>query len=246
MRIVTSSFAALAIATATASAAPILEYKFENMASTGSNSTAIRFTTNNSITPILGTLSSGVTGDLTGSPTFGNDRAYDNSAVTSTTAISGRAETTNLAANGPQDVDDIDGLRSFTVSMWFKAQQSGGRLANDDSFELLSNGGINGAAANPTQFADLNKWYFYAITYDGDLASNNVKIYRGFRNATEAGGAAEVTNVFTTNISGGGTRPTGTFALLIGNRHAGGSDRPFDGWIDNFRIWEAKRTAAAF
>lgn len=89
------------------------------------------------------------------------------------------------------------------------------------------------------KYADKQAWVFFGVTYDGTVATNNVKFYKGYRNSTESAAG-------TTHRANPGVLLMGTFslnrgvvntesvALVIGNRTGG--DRPFDGFIDEIQI----------
>ncbi len=251
MRLITSSFAALALAAATASAAPIVEFKFETNASTGTNTVGIRYVkpANDVSDPKQSAAGLGLTGDLVGSAGFGIDRAFQMTGKTATASDDlgeGRVETANAAGNGPADVQELDNLTSFTVSLWHKAEELvGGRFATDNAFEIIAgstgkSGGKFTAASDLSTagYTDKDKWYFYAATFDGA----SIKYYKGYRNNTEAAvgtnapsGLANVflvgSQTFTSSLSPGGNADN---PLVIGNRQD--NLRGIDGYIDNFRI----------
>ncbi len=93
------------------------------------------------------------------------------------------------------DVDDIDGLTTFTLSGWINTDsisQSGSRLVdnfdNTNGFRLV--GQPSGAlrlvvdqlnTTTPANFIEAGQWIFFAITYDGASTTNNVLIYKGKR-----------------------------------------------------------------
>mgnify|MGYP005845027811 CR=1 FL=1 len=232
-----------------AAAAPILEYRFDgtgtSAASTGTNTTPLLFLNAAGVAADLhGAPGSGVTGGL-GLATSATDRAFDNSAATAM----GNIGTGGLATHAA-DLDAIDGFTSFTLSGWFRtagtAPYNGfARLFVNrnatNGFHLLA-GDVGGEmrpavdaneAADVAGWADTQTWVFFAMTYNGTLTSNNVNLYKGYRNSAEAGGSPNVSLVSTITINSG---PVGndTAVLQVGNRTA--RDRPFDGFLDNFRI----------
>ncbi|HEV7298442.1 MAG TPA: PEP-CTERM sorting domain-containing protein [Tepidisphaeraceae bacterium] len=225
-----SAAAVVVIATGSvATAAPILEYKFETLASTGGD-----------VTPVVlfgatqSAAGTGVTGGL-GLPESSIDRAYSST---------GGSQRASHAA----DNDNIDGLVSFTISGWYKTGGLTGRIMhNPNEQEIIpgtstltlsvnsSNAGVSAAS-----YPQNNQWAFFAITYDGTATLNNVKYYLGFRTdaeATAAGASSAAVSLLTTATRNSGTTNNGTGALIIGNRNnAGAFDRAFVGLLDNFRI----------
>ena len=81
-------------------------------------------------------------------------------------------------------------------------------------------------------------WQFLALSYDGDLTTNNPNFYRG----TEAANVVLLT-------TDSGTDPTGTydtdgaFNLMIGNRETT-QDRAFDGRMAWAQVWHKTLTLA--
>ena len=154
------------------------------------------------------------------------------------------------------DSGALDSLTSFTVQGWYKVApdvpvtHSGGRIFVNNYFSLMSNRRLNntdietrftftlntstleGTQTINTDYSTLlgeDDWVFFAITYDSTLSTNNLSFYAGttddavvlFHQETLDGGA-------TGTVSGPGS-------LLLGNNSA--YSRPFDGWMDNFRIF---------
>src|SRR3990172_8404373 len=175
----------------------ILEYKFNETGttapSTGSDATAVTLRDSaGAATDLHSADGLGVSG-LTG------DRAFDNTASTSMGGSGGRADQADLAA--------IDTLTSFTLQGWFKTDGStaigggigiskavlihntSGIAVNAVGFELFGQQGdlklaVDGSNASTSEYGDTQSWVFFAVTYDGTLASNNVKFYKGSRTST--------------------------------------------------------------
>jgi hypothetical protein len=239
-----------------ASPIPLVEYLFNETGvlapSTGADSSAAAtlglFNSANVPTDLHGAAGSGVGGDLAGHALFGLDRAFDNSAATAM----GNAGTGGLAVT-PADLQTVDALPAFTLSGWFKTAGAAGisgfaRLVVDE----LSNQGLHllgGDLAGELRpkvdatelstpdvqgFGDTQTWVFFAFTYDGSLASNNARFYKGYRQASESGLSPFAVTLMETRSINSGPVADNTTPLQIGNRI--GFDRPFDGYLDNLRI----------
>ena len=93
-------------------------------------------------------------------------------------------------------------------------------------------------------YAAKQTWVFFAVSYDGNATTDNVKFYRGFRNDAEAGGGAGSADVVLVNTASLNRGPVDdeTVLLNVGNRPGG--DRPFDGRLDEIRIDAAVLDAA--
>jgi hypothetical protein len=235
----TSCAAPAAILTASvASAAPILEYQFETLASTGTDTTPVTLLSG-AAQSAAGT---GVTGGL-GLPMSPTDRAFSGTTGSSRAAQSA-------------DNDSIDGLVSFTLSGWYKTSALGGRfLHNPSDFELIPGAGsltLSVDSANASAggaFPQNNEWSFFAITYDGTQTAGNVKYYAGYRTDAEAqaaGAASAGVQLVATASRNAGPTNDNTGALLIGNRNnAGAFDRAYVGLLDNLRIDGSKAAGDA-
>lgn len=243
---------------------PILEYKFNDAragtssASTGANATPLRFfNASNSPANLFSAPGLGVAGDLVGHAHFGTDRAFDNTA---SSGMGQPAPAGGGVARHASDLDDIDELRSWTVSGWFKAstQFSGYAVLfsnyddNNNGFRLSSafTDGNNvlyyvdspSVPGSGVGYDDVNKWVFFAVTYDGTEVSNNLRFYRGYRNNAEAtGGSAAVALTRTFNVNAGAMN-AGNAVLQFGNRDD--MKRPFDGLLDNLRLFGGKASSA--
>jgi hypothetical protein len=190
------------------------------------------------------------------------DRAFDNSGASDHGSVASAA--TNGFRADQSDNGAVDALAQFTISGWFRTETTstlagktprlvinhdGESGANGDGFNLqffsdfdgdlkleiddTTGGGVNSTG---TAYAAKQKWVFFAVSYDGNTSTNNVKFYRGFSNDTEAGGGAGSANVVlvTTTSLNRGPVDAESVGLVVGNR--AGGDRPFDGRLDEIRI----------
>jgi MYXO-CTERM domain-containing protein len=227
--------------------APILEYRFNDTpgttaASSGSSATGVGF---------LNSAGSSVNLYVADQGVFGlGDGAFNNSASTAM----GNAGTGGRATTGGA-VSAIDGLTSFTLQGWFKTAGSTGigrdaQLINFGSWNLRAQGDsvtgnldlqVTGTSILDAQstgafntngtYNQTQAWVFFAVTYDGSLSSSNVNFYQGSQ-------AGAVTLVSTRTLNAG--PPVSTSASFgIGNV-ANDSTRPFDGFLDNIRVYGSK------
>lgn len=151
---------------------------------------------------------------------------------------------TGGAVNSGTAIAAINGLQSFTIMGWFNTGDaemiaSGARLLSFASATggidlwATTNGRlnltVNGTAATSSElYGGANSWVFFAVTYDGTASSNNVSFYVG--DTTEG----SLSEGYLRSLNKG-TVQTTTNSLMIGNR--AGYDRPFNGYIDNIRIF---------
>lgn len=216
--------------------AQILEYRFNTagavQSSIGSSTQSIT-TKNPSVdTDYISAAGTGVSG-------LAGDSALDFSSAT-------------WQASGPTGVggtlSSLSSLTSFTIAGWAKNANTGtgiGRLFSDvntgagiDLYFTGVNGGekslalsVNGAAAIKSStsqysgFASPN-WTFFAVTYNG--ATGAAQFYSG----ATTGSLTLSTATFGTNPGNIGTF---TAPFYVGNNS--GATRPFDGWMDNFRVY---------
>ena len=221
--------------------APILEFKFDEIGSTapstGVETNAARFLVG---TASLRDLHSADRQGVSGLP---NDRAFDNS-------ISGGMGNTGSGGRAAisADVDAADDLLSLTLQGWFRAQGAGindlARLitkqAGNTGFLLVGTGGnldleINnvGSTSTGARYADAGVWIFFAVTYDGTAAANNVRFYKGTRTNSVA--------LLETRTLNQGRVLANSQSITIGNANSDGSlMRPFDGWMDDVRVYGDK------
>lgn len=218
--------------------AQILKYDFNQTGttapSTGTTTTSLTlYNTAGTAADLHGAAGSGVSG-------VASDRAFDNSASTGmgSTGTGGRGQSASSIAA-------INTLQSFTLTGWFKTSDttsigSNAYLINNqnasDGFRLYSSGtgflalNVNGAgitSSGASTYAATQSWVFFAVTYDGTIASNNVKFYVG---NTSAAASLNVTRTLNQ-----GTATNNTTAFSIANTT--GNSRPFDGLMDDIFIY---------
>jgi len=217
--------------------AQILEYRFNTSGSTqasvGSSSQSITTKDGANVnTDYISASTTGVSG-------LAGDSALDFSSATWQTA--------SPAGQGAA-LSDLNGLSSFTIAGWAKdadiSTNGIGRIFYDSSsgagIDLfytttgsqkqlsLSVNGVAGVASTTTQYSGFasSNWTFFAVTYDG--SSGAVQFYSG----ATTGNLTLSTATFGTNPGNVGTIAS---SFYVGNVNAG--NRPFDGWLDNFRIY---------
>lgn len=199
--------------------------------------------------------SAGVATNLHSAPGagVGGGYAFDN---TSSTAM-GSAGTGGklMAAN----TGVFSGLTQFTVTGWYNAAaatgSSGARLfstndgkaalffANPTGLTLEVRGAgqasnLSVASTNGT-FSAVNQWVFFAVTYNGSLTSSNVRFYSGSDLIT---GSAVTAGSGTANA---GTLDVTSTTFNLAGRGATNYDRPFDGLMDDFRVYSGVLDVAA-
>jgi hypothetical protein len=162
---------------------------------------------------------------------------------------------TNPGAYGQHAVDEdaIDGLTAFTLSGWINTDsvsQAGSRIVdnfdNTNGFRFV--GQPSGAVrlvvdqpspnniTTPSNFLEAGQWIFFAITYDGASTSNNVRIYKGKREAS-------VSTPFHTGTINAGPVNNDNAKFTVGkDRSLGGN--AFIGRYDNIRLHRGVLTAA--
>ena len=177
------------------------------------------------------------------------DRAFDNMSA----EMGGGGNVACTAGN----VDEINGLVSFTFCGWYKTKDdasfinSMARLATKYSqpagWQILGhkdNSGlmfyVNGGNRTVTfssssLLAQTKTWVFLAITYDGTKSKDNYKIYAGDRNN-------EVKLLSTQTLDSKAVAEN-TAALTIGNEL--NRTRAFAGYIDNIRLYGTKTAGDA-
>ncbi len=166
---------------------PILEYRFNETGtsapSTGSDTTPVIFPSD---------LHTADAGGVSGLP---KDRAYDN------TSAAGHGPY-NAGDIGEHSADDesIDGLTSFTLVGWLNPVtvigNNGTIIFNQDTVSEPDKGftlsasvsgdlelevdptGGTGVATSDADYTDTD-WFFFAVSFDGSLSSNNVLFYKG-------------------------------------------------------------------
>ncbi len=166
------------------------------------------------------------------------DRAFNNS------------DSTRMGTGGDGGVADspsvgsIGGLKSVTFQGWLKCELEqlthAPRIIEtgiDLGLNGLADGRLvfyaNGVSATGSGFGEVGEWFFFAVTFDGTTNANNVLFYKG----------STTSNV--TRVSSSPGNPSSVASatphLKIGNSDTGGlNKRPFDGWIDNIRIFGSR------
>lgn len=173
------------------------------------------------------TWGSGVSGTL-------GDFSYDNSTIINRTDGGGGFTAAPITA--------LDELTSFSITSWIKQDTLAGNLARvvdwregspDGGVALWNNSGnrlelkIRNTAEvlSSNDLLENGNWVFVAVTYDAGTGVAN--FYKG--NTTTA------TALFSSGTTTAPTTGTTTSPLIVGNRQ--GSQRAFDGALDNMRIY---------
>lgn len=171
------------------------------------------------------------------------DRAFDNtgSSAMGSMGTGGKAiQTTSL--------ETLAGLKSFTLQGWYKTQSglltAAARLfdkqggSSSGGFTLSSGGpgqlslyvnSLSVGITSTNSYSESGTWVFYAVTYDSTAVSGNVKFYKGGINT----GVTQVGDALTYNQ---GAVLTNSSGLALGNL-PNGNARPFDGYLDNMRVY---------
>ena len=240
---------------------PILEYRFNETGATakssGTNSTAVILRNASGVpTDLHSGNGQGVSGRT-------GDRSFNNSAA----SHMGRGDNSQNAGGiaNQKDLAAIDKLASLTLQGWFKTvpgKKIGGfarlfdnhndRITPQGGFELYGGVNDNGSTApgklsllldgvqvssGTAAYQEQSTWVFFAVSYDGTHPTNNVKFYKGTRTSPVV-----LVDTLTLNKASVNEAPTG---LGLGNRDRRPSiptevrDRPFDGFLDNLRIFGA-------
>jgi hypothetical protein len=213
----------------------VLEYQFNETGAVAANTGTVTVTeTLQNSAGAATDLHSADAGGVSGLP---GDTAFDNTASTGM----GNAGTGGRGTHA--DWNALDGLKSFTLSGWFKASSPIGNAARlfdkavgATGFTLFGDGGglrlvVNGANAGTvgtSSYKAVNSWVFFAVTYDGTLAANNLKYYVGTKTSAVALLATQTLNK--------GPALGNTLAFSIGNISSS-FNRPFDGLLDNMRLF---------
>lgn len=215
----------------------IYEFKFNDSgvttASTGSNNVILNMLNSSGTATDLHSFAGlGVSGQA-------GDLALNNSA------------STGMGASGSGGVaisssNSMSGISSFTLTGWFYSDgttiRNAARLVDDSSRFNLSAGGsgvlslnVNStslAVSSDAAYLGVNQWVFFAVTYDGSVSTNNVSFYTGdLTHAVSQVGASQTYNQ--------GAFPTNTTNIAIGNLNGGTYIRPFDGYLDDIRLYGA-------
>lgn len=245
----------------------LYEFNFNNPAQgTSSSSTAPTASTANFTnyvsegsgdrvpTNLHGANQSGVSG-------LAGDYAFDNSGSTRMGG-SGALNGANAGYGGMAQVTNgsnlLNNATSFTVQGWYNgatAPTNYARLIEIGTLGIWfqTDGGVTtlqmSARINTTgstaqiigttssSMLQANTWTFFAFTYDG--VSGAANLYGGTDSSSVA---LLATATFTTGVLATGTNQ----ALTIGNSTGNSNQRPFDGLLDDFRVWgEAEGSGGA-
>ncbi len=226
----------------------LLEYKFNDSGTTTANAGTLSTQNANLVasdfttaTDLHGAAGSGVSGQA-------GDKALNlTSATGQGSGFTGPAAVTATGGLGT--------LKSFTLTGWYNAATTGGnaRLFDDGSvmtgkgitlwmsgtnqLNLTINGVQTSFAVNST-LALTNTWVFYAVTYDSSLASNNISLYVGTTSTNSA-----LASTATTTSLPGDVLNNPTVSLVLGNQTVS-NQRPFDGLMDNVRLYGSATDAS--
>jgi fibronectin-binding autotransporter adhesin len=233
---------------ATAAPVLVLEYRFNETGTTATSSGA-------DATPLALKSATGAATDLHSADQLGvsglaGDRSLDN------TAALGMGAGVASGGRGEQpDIASIDHFRSFTITGWFKTQAVAIRNAahiidNDETalappqsygYRLEAGGtagtlhlvvdtvgiGPTGMTNSPAVYTEIDQWVFFAVSYDGTRAADNVGFFKG----SPTGAAARAG----TGSADAGEVSDGITGMTVGNN--GDFTRPVDGYLDDIRIF---------
>lgn len=185
------------------------------------------------------------TADGTGATGKPGDRAFDLSAATGMGAEDPPFQgPSGMVHPSEPGLATLSGLTSFTITGWFKPAGKlvgaarilvtglfGLQAGNEHQIQLSINDGTGKPIhlTSDPAYSFVDSWMFFAVTYDGLSASDNVHFYIG---APAAGGLEPAG---TGSIHAG---PLGamTGSLLVGNNSPKGI-RPYQGLLDDLAIY---------
>lgn len=263
-----SAFAALISAGLAQGQTLLYEYTFNDAAnatfttSTGSQSATADYSTYVTVgstdrqsANLFGASGSGVSGQA-------GDYAFDNTASTKMGG-SGAINGTNAGYGGLGFADGtataFDGLSSYTISGWYNATTlpsnyarlieigssssatailfQGNAGSSATNLRLTTNiGGVNtGLEINDSMLLASNSWVFFAFTVDGQTGT--ITLYAG----TDSSSVVEMGSIV---VEDTGTVSVGGDSIGIGNSLGTGNQRPFDGLMDNVRVWGSDTDAS--
>ncbi|MGE9293321.1 MAG: LamG-like jellyroll fold domain-containing protein [Puniceicoccales bacterium] len=203
---------------------------------------------------LFGSSGSGVSG-------LAGDYAFNNTA---STQMGGNSNSAGYggAAMASSNVTAFSGLSSYTISGWYNASVLPSNYArlieiggSSDVTSLLFQGSAGSTSTNlrlrtkvggTTYTLDAaddsenpilllsNAWVFFAVTVDG--VNGTMTIYAGTDETS-------VVQMSTVSI-GTGTVTVGGSSMAIGNSLSNNQERPFDGLMDNVRIWGSDTDAS--
>ena len=170
------------------------------------------------------------------------DRAFDNRAA----SAMGSPGDGGRALGGYWDRGP---LTSVTFTGWLRTEnevagsyarliywERGGQVyaRPDACLRLVTLSGVN-ATSDPV-YSAINEWMFFAITFDGTVSDNNVSFWKGTR--TEP-----VTLASTRSLPEGPFDPSGNRISLANDYSYSSPTQPFDGMMDNFRMYGGAGTS---
>lgn len=140
-------------------------------------------------------------------------------------------------------------ITAFTITGWIMPTatvKASARIINSPPITLMA--GIENritlqvnGAASPTQsdpaYDAIGSWIFFAVTYDGTRATDNITYYVG---STEAGSLAKAG---TTTLAAGKLKPFSGQFLVGNNSTTHPVTRPFMGLIDNIALHASRENA---
>lgn len=171
--------------------------------------------------------------------------------------------TTALPDGAIGDIAKLDGLSSFTLALWVNLQSvslndrfmsdggapvtptingfdfymgAPGSGISASNFQLTLS--VNGTSVNSSVGTGaLNQWVFFAVTYDGTLATNNVTFYRGTPSST-------ATQLGTTATLAKGAVGDNTLPFQVAGTAQTTNDRTPTGFFDDIRVYSGAADAA--
>lgn len=181
--------------------------------------------------------------DGTGLSGLSGDRAFDNTASNQMGGTSGAP-----GSGGLFRIDNAHGaLSAFTISGWYKSDAEFGNNARlttgSINIDAPGNRGLRlditgiGAvevlrSATGNVYNQAGTWTFFAISYEAGVngQDNVVNFYAGASDKN-------VSLVTTLVIASTDNNVVAASNLILGNN--GSYNRPFDGLMDNFRLWDS-------
>jgi hypothetical protein len=251
IRVLVTAIALLTVLSGTATAAPLWEFKFNETgtspANTGTGSPAPALVTKQawygSTDDLHGADGSGVSRQT-------GDRALDLSGISTNGGMFPSKSFPPQINVANASCTPIQNLTTLTLSGWFNAQapitkgtyKHDARLITFNTYQIgcgvefsttdiaknqiavvLDAATLYFDVTAIMNFSDTNKWYFWAVTYDGTLGANNAKFYMGSTGSTLVQvGATQSANVgametTTANFSLNGDNGAGTLKGIQDN-----------------------------
>ncbi len=219
---------------------PLLVYLFNETGTAAPSSGSV--SAGLTLTDVAGVPTDLHSADMGGVSGLPGDRSFDNTA---STGMGGAG--VGGGAHQAGDLLAIDVFSSFTLQGWFYASSvmnNAARLFDNGSstagWLLWGNNGtlglyVDGVVLYPGNnlYNQTAEWIFFAVTYDGTLTSDNLKFYRGTK-------TTPVIQIGATLSMTVGSVNDSAVPLSVGNTSvANGSIRPFDGYLDNMRVFGA-------